>query len=114
MVQPYHDSWWFDETALPERIVWARIRVFRRSAEVLDCDGRTHSFASESQARLFLLEDEYRSLSNLDDEDLSELGVSRSYLRPPADVPEDQLVPLLVVELRPIPDDQEPWSGRTD
>jgi hypothetical protein len=112
MGHPYRDSWWFDETALPERILWTRLRVFPDRAEVLDCDGRTVSFPSEEEARSFLLEDEYRSLSNLDDEDLSELGVSRDELRPPADVPENQLVPLLVVELRPIPGDQPPSSER--
>lgn len=61
----YFDTWWLDESALPD-LLWACLRVYKNgAAEVLDLDGNTHEFDSEQDARLWLLEDEYSSLANL-------------------------------------------------
>jgi hypothetical protein len=62
-------SWWLDWSALPERRLWARLDVSETGqAEVLDCDGRRHSFPGEDAAILWLLEDEYSRLETLIEE----------------------------------------------
>ena len=62
-------SWWLDWSALPEHRIWARLTVADSgTAAVLDCDGRTLWFASEEDARSWLVEDEFSQLENLLDE----------------------------------------------
>jgi hypothetical protein len=67
---PQHKvSWWLDWSALPERLLWARLNVSETGqAAILDCDGRRHSFPDEDAARLWLLEDEYSMLETLIEE----------------------------------------------
>jgi hypothetical protein len=61
----YSDTWWLDESALPD-LLWACLRVYENgAAEVLDLDGNIHQFDSEQEARFWLLEDEYSSFPNL-------------------------------------------------
>jgi hypothetical protein len=92
--------WWLGPTALPD-LHWARLRVFDGgTAEVLDLDGKIHPFDTEQAARLWLLEDEYESFENLDDEHLANAGLSKADLVPPTAQAPLALVPLLRV-LRP-------------
>jgi hypothetical protein len=58
-------TWWLDASALPERLLWARLEQLPAEAVVKDCDGNVHRFQDVDQARLWLLEDEYEQLSNL-------------------------------------------------
>ncbi len=57
------ETWWLDESALPD-LLWARLRCFSDGrAEVFDLDGNVTSFATAEEARMFLLEDEYAQLA---------------------------------------------------
>jgi hypothetical protein len=54
------EEWFLDWSALPDRLIWARLRVFSDgSAAVLDCDGRTTKFDNREAATEWLNEDEY-------------------------------------------------------
>ena len=58
-------TWWLDWSALPERLLWARLERLPDSAVVKDCDGHLHRFADVSDAKRWLMEDEYTELSVL-------------------------------------------------
>ncbi len=59
-------SWWLDASALPDRLLWARLEVSADgSAVVMDLDGRDHRFPHRSAAELWLAADEYESLASL-------------------------------------------------
>lgn len=62
-------SWWLDWSALPDRLLWARLSVRPDgTAMVLDCDGVHHLFPSKGEAQVWLNEDEYSSLEFLIEE----------------------------------------------
>ena len=62
----HYESWWLDWSALPTRLLWARLSAPPAGqAEVLDCDGKRHLFPDEVAATLWLLEDEYSRLDTL-------------------------------------------------
>ena len=88
-------SWWLSWASLPEHRAWARLTVTGSgAATVLDCDGWTHRFASEEDARTWLLEDEFSMLEHLLDEyDLA--GVA-----PPSAPTEAALIVKMKNELR--------------
>jgi hypothetical protein len=84
-------SWWLDFSALPKRLLWARLGVLSDgTAQLLDCDGVHHKFPSEAAARLWLLEDEYSML-----EVLIENGDVPSNIEPPSATLEADLLPLM-------------------
>lgn len=59
-------SWWLDWSALPDRLLWARLSVESNgSAVVLDCEGKHHLFSNEGTARSWLNEDEYSRMEHL-------------------------------------------------
>ena len=88
---PLRASWWLDWSALPERLLWARLGILSDgTAQVLDCDGVHHEFPSEGAARLWLLEDEYSML-----EVLIENGDVPSNIEPPSATLEADLLRLM-------------------
>ena len=79
--------------SLPE-LNWARLRVFSDgTADVFDCDGTTHRFASEKEACLWLLEDEFMRLEKLTPDDVTPDGIDRADLVPPSGETESELLP---------------------
>jgi len=81
-------SWWLDWSALPEHFLWARLSTQPDGkAEILDCDGKRHAFPSVREARLWLLEDEYASLTHLIEE-----GEVSANVVPPSGRTEAELV----------------------
>ena len=59
-------SWWLDCSALPDRLIWARLRVSSGgSAVVRDIDGKDHYFPDREAAVFWLSEDEYSQLAHL-------------------------------------------------
>ncbi len=59
-------SWWLDYSAVPDRLLWARLQVLDSGeAVVLDLDGRVNRFISKQEAVDWLSEDEYTQLSHL-------------------------------------------------
>jgi len=76
-------EWWLMDGSLPD-LNWARMRVFTDGgADVFDCDGQTHVFDSEVDARYWLLEDEFVRVTSLEADDLAEYGLSPDNLVPP-------------------------------
>ncbi len=66
MTEVVETYWWLDSSALPDRLLWARLRIFSDgSAEILDLDGRSHRFGDRGRAKLWLLEDAYCLLADL-------------------------------------------------
>ena len=85
-------TWWLDHSALPD-LLWARLRVHPSgTADVLDLDGKLHTFLSEEEAVHWLSEDEYARL-----EYLLEEGEVAPTLQPPHAIREEALVPLMRV-----------------
>ena len=92
MAEIVETSWYLDWSALPQRLLWARLQAFSDgSAAVLDLDGRTHRFQSVVDARIWLAEDEYSRV-----EDLIEAGEVEPVSTPQA-ASDKQLVPLMLV-----------------
>ena len=84
-------SWWLDSSALPDRLLWARLEIASDgSAAVLDLDGQYHHFSDEQAARHWLLEDEYSLLAHL----VEGGEVDRSVVPPDAPT-DDKLIPLM-------------------
>lgn len=70
-------SWWLDWSALPERLIWARLQIAPdASAVIMDADGRYHRFANRETACLWLNEDEYSLLAHLIEDGEIELGTA--------------------------------------
>jgi hypothetical protein len=96
-------SWWLDWSALPERLLWARLQVAEDgSAVVLDLDGVYHWFPSRQEARYWLNEDEYSLLAHLAED--GEVGLE---VAPPVASSDRELMPLMLVQ-RP---DAEPGTA---
>ena len=101
-------SWWLDASALPARLLWARLDVFADgSASVLDLDGRYHLFAERASAVLWLAEDEYESLAGLVADGSVGPGVA-----PPVAASDRQLVPLMVARADAEPGAAADGGGR--
>ena len=87
-------SWWLDWSALPDRLLWARLQVADDgSAVVLDLDGAYHRFPDRQAARFWLNEDEYSLLAHLVED--GEVGPD---VVPPLAASDRELVPLMLVE----------------
>src|ERR1044072_4410204 len=90
-------EWWLMWCSFPN-LNWARLRVFADgSADVFDMDGRTLNYASENEASLELVEDEFTRFCNLDEEDEQDLGVPLIQSKPPTGDSEAELLPQMYV-----------------
>jgi len=88
-------SCWLDWSALPKRLLWARLQVHEDgSAVVLDLDGVYHQFPDRQSARYWLNEDEYSLLANLVEDGEVEAAVT-----PPVAPTDSELVPLMAVRV---------------
>ncbi|MGB3511450.1 MAG: hypothetical protein WBA93_19880 [Microcoleaceae cyanobacterium] len=78
---------------------WSRLQVYDdNTAEVLQPDGRRYKFDNEEEARWFLLEDDYSSLDNLDEEDEEELGMPISSIQIPSGNSDDEIIKKMYVK----------------
>lgn len=94
MSEVVETSWWLDWGGLPNRLLWARLRVFADgTAEVFDLDGRYHRFGDRDEATLWLNEDEYSTLAHLIED-----GEVEHHVAPPQAEDDPALVPLMLVE----------------
>lgn len=85
-------EWWLMD-ALPD-LGWARLRVFDDgTADVFDCDGKTHAFAGLDDARSWLGEDEFVRLDGLETQDLAGIPLRLEDLTPPRGLTEAELLP---------------------
>jgi hypothetical protein len=99
------EEWWLDWYVLDDDqfvdVTWAKIQVFNDLlAEVFDMDGRTMYFEDEASAANELSEDDYRRLTNLDEEDEQDLGISLNDLEPPVIYDKQALKPLMQVRFQ--------------
>ena len=89
-------EWWLMDCSLPD-LNWARMRSFENeSVDVLDSDGKTHSFKSEEEAHHWLAEDEFVPLVDLQAEDLERYGIDIDELHPPQGETEAKLLPTML------------------
>lgn len=94
MKSPVEESWWLDWSALPDRLLWARLWDFADgSAKVLDLDGAYHWFSNGADARFWLAEDESSKF-----QDLIEDGEVPAEIQVPTAANDRELVPLMSVE----------------
>lgn len=86
-------SWWLDWSALPERLLWARLQVADNgSAVVFDLDGVYHRFPNRQAATNWLNEDEYSLFAHLVED-----GEVESAVVPPVATSDREMVPLMLV-----------------
>ncbi len=90
--------WWCAATG--DLLVWARLRVLDSGiAEVLDSAGTFLRYDDEIQARMALLDAEFRAFDGLDENDAAEMGFDLESVGPPEADDDDDLVPLMTVKL---------------
>lgn len=83
-------TWWLEWCA-PEYWHWARLQIFKSGkAQILDCDGKYHSFDNKQDAEYWLSEDEYSRY-----EDLIEDGEILSTVIPPSANNEIEMIVLI-------------------
>jgi hypothetical protein len=58
-------EWWLDTSAMPDRLLWARLLVGIDGVQVFDLDGRMHLFDRLDDAVAWLRADEYEALEIL-------------------------------------------------
>jgi len=93
-----HAQWWL--AAIGDTLIWARLLITEDGiAEVFDNDGRTLRYDDETQARMALLDAEFRAYDGLDEDDAALLGFDLGEVSPPSAESDDALLPLMVEKL---------------
>ncbi len=88
-------EWWLMD-CLPD-LNWARLTVRPNgSAQVFDCDGATHQFPTELDARNFLLEDEFRPWTSFDASDFTGENLTIDQVHPPEGADDEVLLPQML------------------
>jgi len=91
-------QWWV--AAVGDTLIWARLTLTDSGvAEVFDSDGGTLRYDDETQARMALLDAEFRSFDGLDEDDAAMLGFDLEEIEPPRGESDDELLPQMVVKL---------------
>jgi len=93
-------QWWI--TAVGDTLIWARLTITEAGvAEVFDNDGRILRYDDETQARMALLDAEFRAFDGLDEDDAALLGFDLGEVEPPRADSDDELLPHMVEKLPP-------------
>jgi hypothetical protein len=79
-------EWWLNSCDLPERLVWARLRVFDDGTAdaCWEEGGRLYGFDAREYAGYFLSEDEYTCFNTMDDADARDWGIRRAVITLPS------------------------------
>ena len=86
------DQWWV--AVVGDMLVWARLSVFESGiAEVFDSSGERPRYDDEQQARMALLDAEFRAFDGLDEEDAALMGFDLDSVAPPQGDDEDARLP---------------------
>ena len=95
----YHEpQWWL--AVLGDTLIWARLTLTDEGvAEVFDSDGRTLRYDDETQARMALLDAEFRAWDGLDEEDAAILGFDLEEVEPPRGDSDEEILPRMVAKL---------------
>ncbi len=92
------EQWWIANFG--DVLIWARLRLLPEGkAEILDYDGKTHSYPDEDTACMALLDAEFRAFEGLDEEDANEMGFSLQEVFPPEAEDEESLISLMAQRL---------------
>ena len=93
-------QWWV--AAIGDTLIWARLTMTDDGiAEVFDSDGNTLRYDDETQARMALLDAEFRAFDGLDDDDAALLGFDLDEIEPPQGESDEELMPRMVQKLPP-------------
>ena len=91
-------QWWV--AAVGDTLIWARLTVTAAGiAEVFDSDGGILRYDDETQARMALLDAEFRAWDGLDEEDAAILGFDLEEVEPPRGDSDEELLPRMVAKL---------------
>jgi hypothetical protein len=91
-------QWWV--AAIGDTLIWARLTMADDGiAEVFDSDGNTLRYDDETQARMALLDAEFRAYDGLDEEDAALLGFELDEIEPPQGDSDEELMPRMVRKL---------------
>lgn len=91
-------TWWC--AAVGDVLVWARLQVLESGiGEVFDSRGVTLRYDDDVQARMALLDAEFRAFDGLDEIDAAESGFDLESIEPPRVDNDDDLLPLMTVKL---------------
>ena len=93
-------QWWV--AAVGDTLIWARLTMTDDGiAEVFDSDGNTLRYDDETQARMALLDAEFRAFDGLDEDDAALLGFDLDEIEPPQGESDEELMPRMVQKLPP-------------
>jgi hypothetical protein len=97
----YHEpQWWL--AVLGDTLIWARLTLTDSGvAEVYDSDGRTLRYDDETQARMALLDAEFRAFDGIDEADAELLGFDLEEVEPPRGDSDEELLSRMVEKLPP-------------
>jgi hypothetical protein len=91
-------QWWV--AAVGDTLIWARLTITDSGvAEVFDSDGGTLRYDDASQARMALLDAEFRAWDGIDEDDAAMLGFDMEEVEPPRGDNDDELLPQMVAKL---------------
>lgn len=91
-------QWWV--AAVGDTLIWARLTVTDEGiAEVFDSDGGILRYDDETQARMALLDAEFRAWDGLDEEDAAMLGFDLEEVEPPRGDSDEEILPRMVAKL---------------
>jgi hypothetical protein len=91
-------QWWV--AAIGDTLIWARLTITDAGiAEVFDSDGGILRYDDETQARMALLDAEFRAWDGLDEEDAAMLGFDLQEVEPPLGDSDEELLPRMVAKL---------------
>ena len=91
-------QWWV--AAVGDTLIWARLTITDAGiAEVFDSDGGILRYDDETQARMALLDAEFRAWDGLDEDDAAILGFDLEEVEPPRGDSDEELLPRMVAKL---------------
>ena len=91
-------QWWVG--AVGDTLIWARLTITDAGiAEVFDSDGGILRYDDEAQARMALLDAEFRAWDGLDEEDAAILGFDLEEVEPPRGDSDEDILPRMVAKL---------------
>ena len=94
----HEPQWWV--AAVGDTLIWARLTITDAGiAEVFDSDGGVLHYDDETQARMALLDAEFRAWDGLDEEDAAQMGFDLEFTAPPEAESDEDLLPLMTEKL---------------
>ena len=94
----HEPQWWV--AAVGDTLIWARLTITVGGvAEVFDSDGGILRYDDETQARMALLDAEFRAWDGLDEDDAAILGFDLEEVEPPRGDSDEELLPRMVAKL---------------